>query len=167
MSTKKVNKAEKILIKVIGHGKDAAKCQWGIFKGDFPLAESELKDGVKSARNVYLIAKAAKAYAEKHGLKNSRMIDDIIADKSLVKLNDAAKLASGERAKAKKIAEEKLSFLMEEKDAVKRVILRKEWNYALDAEKAETEKAKVAQSKLIAACDAWFQKRIESQKAAK
>lgn len=167
MSTKKVNKAEKILIKVIGHGKDATKCQWGIFKGDIPLAESELKAGVKSARNVLAVAMAAKKYAADNGLKNSQMIDDIIADKNLAKLNEAAKLASGERAKVKKVAEEKLSLLMEEKDVTKRATLRKEWDDALDAEKAAAEKAKVTQSKLIAACDAWFQKRIEMQKLAK
>jgi hypothetical protein len=167
MSTKKVNKVEKILIKVIGHGKDATKCQWGIFKGDEPLAESELKNGVKSARNVLAVATAAKKYAADNGLKNSRMIDDIIADKNLAKLNDAAKLASGKRSEAKKIADEKLALLMDEKDATKRVAIRKEWNDALDAEKAASETAKIAQAKLIAACDAWFQKRIEAQKAAK
>lgn len=167
MSTKKTNKANKILIKVIGHGKDATKCQWGIFKGDTPLAEVELEKGVKSARNVLAIATAAKKYAEESGLKNSQMIDDIIDDKNLTKLNDAAKLASGERATAKKAADEKLSLLMDEKDPAKRAALRKEWNNALEVEKAATEKAKVEQAKLIAACDEWFQKRIEAQKRAK
>jgi hypothetical protein len=167
MSTKKANKVEKILIKVIGHGKDATKCQWGIFVGDIPLAESEIKNGVKSARNVLAIATAAKKYATDNGLKNSQMIDDIIADRNLAKLNDAAKLASSERSQAKKVAAEKLSLLMEEKDTAKRVAIRKEWNDALDVEKAAAETAKVEQAKLIAACDAWFQKRIEEQKRAK
>lgn len=164
MSTKKV---EKILIKVIGHGKDATKCQWGIFIGSTPLAEGEIKESVKSARNVLAVATAAKKYAIDKGLKNSQMIDDIIADKNLAKLNDAAKLASSERAQAKKVANEKLSLLMEELDAEKRNALRKEWSDALDIEKVATEKAKDAQAKLVAACDEWFQKRIEAQKAAK
>jgi hypothetical protein len=167
MSTKKVNKVEKILIKVIGHGKDATKCQWGIFKGDMPLAESELKNGVKSARNVLAVATAAKKYATDNGLKNSQMIDDIISNENLKALSETAKFLSGERAKAKKDADEKLKALLDESDDGKRPALRNEWQSALDKVEAAAEEAKEAQAELIAACDAWFQKRIEAQKAAK
>lgn len=164
MSTKKV---EKILIKVIGHGKDATKCQWGIFRGDCPLAESELKDGVKSARNVYLIAKAAKAYAEKHNLKNSRMVDDIVADKNLAALSDKAKALSGERAEAKKAADEILKKLLDEAEEGARAEYRKAWRAAMDDVENRSKAVKDAQAELIAACDAWFQKRIEAQRVAK
>jgi hypothetical protein len=167
MSTKKANKVEKILIKVIGHGKDATKCQWGIFKGDEPLAESEIKNGVKSARNVLAVAMAAKKYATDNGLKNSRLIDDIIGDKNLEALSETAKFLSGKRAEAKKDADEKLKSLLSESDNGKRPELRNEWNAALDRVEAAANEAKEAQAELIAACDAWFQKRIEEQKRAK
>lgn len=163
MSTKTKKTSDKILIKVVGHKKDAKKCTWGIFRDNEPLAEEESGISVNTGRNILVVAKAAKKYADEHKLKVSNLITDVIADKNLEQLMEKVSTLNEIKADAKKTSEKCLNALIECTDAKKKEDARKAWKEALADEEAKANDVKDAQAELIKACDAWFQARISSK----
>lgn len=153
----------KIILKVVDHGKASAKCRWGVFLNDKPLAECDCENAIKSGRNIYLMAQWAKAYADEHGYKVTKLILDAIGNEELKTATEKAQELGSEKAKADKKAADKLEELLAAKDDNERKTLRKEWGELCEIAEKAGNVAKEAQAKAIATSDQWFERRKAEQ----